>query len=527
MNASLLIILPHNPGDVVMGLQAIRRLKALHPGLEVDYLVSEECRAVAEGSPLLRRLIVIPKRALKSRWASGDDPGLLSALESFLSDLGSVRYTLSANLFQERSGALIQSFVEADRKIGLELVDGADFQVRSRYLEHLFAVPANRGGNAWHAVDLYIRAIAAALAENPSDPPLARQDRSGAESRMERSNSRGPAGSLRLPATRAMNAVAVLPPLIRPSACASLAPGEYLAFHPGSAWPGKRWPEPQWAALARHCVRGGLAVAFTGAPEEKPMMARIAAAMDPESRSGITDFVGATDLAGAAWVCAHARMVVTGDTVAMHLAAAAGVPTLSLFGASNPVETGPYGRGHVVIQTDARPLPDLALEADHAGLARLRAEEVAEYLLEGIPPPGFAVWETGWDDARGMQILSDAHRLPHPALARSARLMAGLDSDAAGDGVAAGIRPLPEPGGLRGTVGAKLEACLADPAPERLAELEAADRELAEDTRDDLVWEAYRIALNGLPLKDIRSHLIARRSRFEQALREEALSRAP
>src|SRR3954466_12083417 len=41
MSDGLLVLLPHNPGDVVMALQAIRRVKASYPGLPVDYVVSE------------------------------------------------------------------------------------------------------------------------------------------------------------------------------------------------------------------------------------------------------------------------------------------------------------------------------------------------------------------------------------------------------------------------------------------------------------------------------------------------------
>ena len=40
----VLIILPHNPGDVIMALQAISILKKNRPQLQFDYMVSEECQ---------------------------------------------------------------------------------------------------------------------------------------------------------------------------------------------------------------------------------------------------------------------------------------------------------------------------------------------------------------------------------------------------------------------------------------------------------------------------------------------------
>jgi hypothetical protein len=43
------------------------------------------------------------------------------------------------------------------------------------------------------------------------------------------------------------------------------------------------------------------------------------------------------------------RWVVCGDTAIMHAAAGLGIKTYALFGPTSPVETGPYGSGHVVI----------------------------------------------------------------------------------------------------------------------------------------------------------------------------------
>ena len=61
------------------------------------------------------------------------------------------------------------------------------------------------------------------------------------------------------------------------------------------------------------------------------------------------------------------------------------------------------------------------------------------------------------------------------------------------------------------------------PGPDESA-LQKAEDDLAAETQASLVWEAYRIASNGLPFGDLRSHLAARKARFDRALREEAMS---
>jgi ADP-heptose:LPS heptosyltransferase len=497
MNGAVLVLLPHNPGDVVMALQAIRRVKASYPDLAFDYVASEECRGLVEGNPLLRSVFLLPRRALRERWEAGDDAGLFARVEEFIASLRRTRYRLSANLYQERAGGLLQGFIDAERKVGLELRDGTDMGVASRFLEHLFAVPADRGGNAFHAVDLYARAMLRSLEDGGPDSPA--------------------------PAKAAL-AANVLPPLVRPDAARALVPGGYLAFHPGSAWPGKRWPEAHWSGLVARCAEAGLTVALTGAPEEKPSIDRILAAVPAPARARAVDCCGATTLIGSAWIHAHARLVVTGDTVAMHLAAATGAPALALFGPSNPVETGPYGRGHVIVQTDPAPAPDLALHTEHAGLARLRPEEVAAWILDGEAPGGFPLWETAWDADRGMQTLQGADRLPHPACARGAGLARVLDASADRSGW--GLRQAPAPGGMRGALYRILEEGARGPRDGGyLARLQAAEKDLEEETRNDLVWEAYRIACNGLPTRDLAAHLRARTERFALALREEAHSR--
>ncbi|MBW8887733.1 MAG: glycosyltransferase family 9 protein [Fibrobacteres bacterium] len=494
----MLVLLPHNPGDVVMALQAIRRVKASYPGLPVDYVASEECRSLVEGNPLLRQAFVIPRRAMRAHWDAGDDAGLRSALEEFIAALRATRYVLSANLYQERAGGLLHSQVDAERKIGLEFRDDERFQVGSRWMEHLFAVPVDRAGNPFHAVDLYARAMLRALAGNATPPPP----------------------------MQAVLSANVLPPLIRPEAARDLVPGEYLAFHPGSAWPGKCWPESHWTGLLTRCARAGMKVALTGAPEERPLAERILAAGPPEARACAVDLCGSTSLLGSAWVHAHARLSITGDTVAMHLAAAAGTPVLALFGPSNPVETGPYGRGHLVIQTDAAPAPDLALDRPHAGLSRLEPGEVAAWVLEGELPAGFPVWETVRDGEADRQILVDRHRWPHPACARGKALARALDASAERPEGTLPAAPAPE--GAR----ADLDHILNDganrpggwiPDPGYLARLRSAEDALREETPVSLVWEAYRIATNGLAARDFPAHLRARRERFRLALREEAV----
>jgi ADP-heptose:LPS heptosyltransferase len=58
------------------------------------------------------------------------------------------------------------------------------------------------------------------------------------------------------------------------------------------------------------------------------------------------------DLAGLAAVISHFDVLVTNDSGPMHLAAALGVPTVALFGPTDPRRTAPAGDGHEVLYRD-------------------------------------------------------------------------------------------------------------------------------------------------------------------------------
>jgi hypothetical protein len=104
-----------------------------------------------------------------------------------------------------------------------------------------------------------------------------------------------------------------------------------------------------------------------------------------------------------------------------------------------------------------------------------------------------------------------------------------------------GIHPLPKPGGpaerLLGLLIAAtgpgagapvLESAAMNGLSTRLlADIEAAEKELSEEKGGSLVWEAYRIAVNGLPMDDVRGNLAARLARLERALKEDSLARDP
>ncbi|WP_313298448.1 lipopolysaccharide heptosyltransferase I [Pseudomonas sp.] len=116
----------------------------------------------------------------------------------------------------------------------------------------------------------------------------------------------------------------------------------YVVFLHGTTWATKHWPEAYWRELAERMGRRQLQVRLPwGNPAEKARAERIAQGLNN------CQVLPKLNLVGVARVLAAAKACVAVDTGLGHLAAALDVPTISLFGPTNPGLTGAYGRTQV------------------------------------------------------------------------------------------------------------------------------------------------------------------------------------
>jgi heptosyltransferase III len=143
------------------------------------------------------------------------------------------------------------------------------------------------------------------------------------------------------------------------SAAAALVPeGQpVLAIGPAANWRGKQWRAERFAELALRLtapagILGGARVAVMAAAHERPQATPLLDALPPARR---IDLVGQTDLLTAAAILERAALFIGNDTGLMHIAAAAGVPTVGLFGPSPSAHYAPWGSRTAVAQTDISP----------------------------------------------------------------------------------------------------------------------------------------------------------------------------
>ena len=136
-----------------------------------------------------------------------------------------------------------------------------------------------------------------------------------------------------------------------------------IALGPTANWPPKIWPAERFAALFHALARGPLAAAvpavFAGPGEAEAALA----APLLQALPGSIDLVGRLSLPEVAACLAHSALFVGNDSGLMHLAAAAGAPTLGLFGPTPAQEYAPSGPHAAVAVAASGRMQDLTVEA--------------------------------------------------------------------------------------------------------------------------------------------------------------------
>jgi ADP-heptose:LPS heptosyltransferase len=118
-------------------------------------------------------------------------------------------------------------------------------------------------------------------------------------------------------------------------------PAPYACLHPGASRPANRWPAARFAAVGARLAAAGQRVVLTGTAPEAGMVAEVAAALPGRC----LDLCGRTGMGVLAAVFAGARLVVSNDTGAAHVAAAVGAPSVVVFPAEgDPQRWAPLDR---------------------------------------------------------------------------------------------------------------------------------------------------------------------------------------
>lgn len=307
-----LVSLPENPmrllviqtaflGDAVLTTPLLGALRERFPKAQISVLCTPEVAEVFSRHPSVSEVILFDKRqkqkSLRSRW-------------SLIKELRRKRFDLAVIPHRSLTSALLGAMAGIPRRIGFSSSQG-------RWLL-TDAVPFRWGV---HDVDRNLSLL------TPLGVPEA-------------------TGQLWLrPEPQVSEAI------VGRLEKAGVRRGDFLlGINAGSVWATKRWLPERFAEVADRAIRElGAKVLFIGGPKDKPVMDVVLSKMKEKP----INWVGETNLRELIAAVFRCSAFLTNDSGPMHIAVAAQVPTVAIFGPTTR-ELGffPYGTGHKVIEKE-------------------------------------------------------------------------------------------------------------------------------------------------------------------------------
>ncbi len=149
-----------------------------------------------------------------------------------------------------------------------------------------------------------------------------------------------------------------------------------LGLGPGAMYgEAKKWPPERFAALGDMAAEAwGANILILGSERERHIGEAVTRAMNHVA----TNLCGVTSLGTAIGLLSLCDFFVTNDSGLMHISAALGVPTIAIFGSTDPAATGPLSDNAVVIrhQVDCAPCFKRTCPTDFRCMLSITPEEV-------------------------------------------------------------------------------------------------------------------------------------------------------
>lgn len=158
----------------------------------------------------------------------------------------------------------------------------------------------------------------------------------------------------------------------------------FIGIAPGAAkGSAKQWPPDRFAEAAdRLSAEMGALVVLLGSAKDAAAADEVSRAM----KSPALNLCGRTDLRAFAGVVSGLHALVANDSGAMHLGAALGIPTVGVFGPTNPDETHPVGRRATFVRgvADCSPCRHVTCPIDHRCMTSIAPASVVDLLLREV-----------------------------------------------------------------------------------------------------------------------------------------------
>ncbi len=152
-----------------------------------------------------------------------------------------------------------------------------------------------------------------------------------------------------------------------------------IGINISTTWHSKQWEIDNFAQLAHLLMKQFSAkVLLTGSKDDIELGNMVT---DKVSDKSIINLVGITTITQLGAIIQCCNLYITSDSGPMHISAALGVPTIALFGPTDPTRHGPYGKGNTVLKKDIECSPCYKRECkmkNNACMKAIHPEDVVE-----------------------------------------------------------------------------------------------------------------------------------------------------
>ncbi len=304
MSPRFLVVRLGAMGDIVHALPAVASLRASFPEARIDWLIEPRWRELVELNPDVTNVLTADTRAWReSAWGSAT----WQSVRALRRTLRSARYDAALD-FQGllKSAALV-------RLSGARRCIGFDWSHLKEAVASAFYNESVHPPEGVHVVEMNLALARAAGAEKTAvrfPLPVTPEDEAAVETMLAQYHLR-----------------------------------DFVVLSPGGGWRSKCWPVERYAQVHNHLARErGWRTLLNAGPGEEALVEGFIA------QARVTRPVHLPlSLRQLVAVIRRARLLISGDTGPLHLAAALGTPVVGLYGLTDPTRNGPYGGRSIVI----------------------------------------------------------------------------------------------------------------------------------------------------------------------------------
>ena len=343
---NILIVKTSAIGDVIHNLPALNALRRKYPDARIDWLVEEAAADLVIGHKALDTVLVSRRKAWIRDLKHGRVLAAWRGFIGFVKKLRATEYDLLIDFQGLLKSGIFVGLARARRKIGFG--KGMEHAECSYLFLSAPIPPVNMDQHATIRELLLLKAIGVESEEVVFDLPVGEEQRDMVRQLL------------------AAEGIDPAKPLV--------------AINPMTTWETKHWRNERFARVADQLLAKGMAVVFSGGPQDVRGIEEIRAAMAGKAVS----LAGRTTLKELAALYERVEVLITTDTGPMHLAAAAGAPVVALFGPTAPWRTGPFGSGHKILRAEMACSPCLKKHCDReqACMGQITVDQVVRATVE-------------------------------------------------------------------------------------------------------------------------------------------------